>query len=96
MKLSAESGRQVLRSTKGNIPRLVEILSRLTGRVVTDQTGLSGQYDFTLSWVSDQDTDDTGPSLFTALQEQLGLRLDPAKAPTRVIVIDHVERPSSD
>ena len=94
MKLTAESGRQILRSTKGNIPRLVEILSRVTGRTVTDQTGLSAQYDFTLEWSPDHEGAETGPSLFTAVQEQLGLRLEPAKVPTRVIVIDAFERPS--
>jgi uncharacterized protein (TIGR03435 family) len=94
MKLTAESGKQILRSNKGNIPRLVEILSRVTGRMVTDQSGLSAQYDFTLSWVPDQEGDAAGPSLFTALQEQLGLKLEPAKVPAKVIVIDRIERPS--
>ncbi len=94
MKITAEPGRQVLHSTKGNIPRLIEILSRLTGRIVSDETGLSAQYDFTLEWTPDQDTDGTGPSLFTALQEQLGLRLKPVKTAARVIVIDHIDRPS--
>ena len=95
MKRTMESGKQVLRSTKGNIPRLVEILSKLTGRTVTDQTGLTAQYDFTLTWVPDQESDSSGPSLFTALQEQLGLRLEPIKMATRVIVIDRIERPSA-
>jgi uncharacterized protein (TIGR03435 family) len=52
------------------------------------------QYDFTLSWVPDQEGDAAGPSLFTALQEQLGLKLEPAKVPAKVIVIDRIERPS--
>ena len=95
MKRTMESGKQVLRSTKGNLTRLVEILSKVTGRTVMDQTGLTAQYDFTLAWVPDQEGDSTGPSLFTALQEQLGLRLDPIKMPTRVIVIDRMERPSA-
>src|SRR5690242_20090942 len=89
-----KKGTKLLRSTKGNIPRLVEILSRVTGRTVTDQTGLSAQYDFTLEWSPDHEGAETGPSLFTAVQEQLGLRLEPAKVPTRVIVIDAFERPS--
>jgi uncharacterized protein (TIGR03435 family) len=69
---------------------------------VVDQTGLTGAYDFTLKWRSEQsvaasDNQEDGadaPSLFTALQEQLGLRLVPSKAPVEVIVIDHIERPS--
>ena len=61
-----------------------------------NRTGLEGTYDFTLKWTSDEDAaGDSGPSLFTAVQEQPGLRLVPAKVPVEVIVIDHVERPSA-
>jgi uncharacterized protein (TIGR03435 family) len=95
MKLgSADGGRTVLRSTRGNMGRLVEILSGLTNSLVFNDTGLSGAYDFTLEWVQDQNTEATGPSLFTALQEQLGLRLASVRKPVEVIVIDHIERPS--
>ena len=67
-------------------------------RNVIDKTGLTGTYDFTLQWSRD-DTQgaagtDTGPSLFTALQEQLGLRLESTKGPVDVVVVDHVEMPS--
>jgi uncharacterized protein (TIGR03435 family) len=54
---------------------------------------LTGKYDFDLTWAAD-DLPDSGPSIFTALQEQLGLRLETAKAPVDVVVIDHLERPS--
>lgn len=57
MKLTTEAGKQVLRSNRGNLARLVEILSRVTGRLVTDQTGLSGQYNFALEWTPDQQSD---------------------------------------
>ncbi len=82
------------------------------GRVVVDETGLNGIYDFTLKWtpmdsaagVSAESSasaqgagghglDVEGPSLLTALTEQLGLRLEPRKAQVGVLVIDHVERP---
>lgn len=82
----------------------------LGGRVVIDATGLQGGYDFTLKWspvdmsagppganvdgASNATADSSGPSLFTALQEQLGLKLEPRKAPVDVLVIDHVEEPS--
>lgn len=86
----------------------------LGGKMVVDETGLKGNYDFTLQWKSDggpalvpsegdlreQGTADShssgssGPSLFTALEEQLGLKLEPQKAPVEILVIDHVEEPS--
>ena len=94
MTTTIEQGRQILHSTRGNIPRLIEILSRLTGAIITDQTGLSGQYDFKLVWTPSEDTQGTGPSLFAALQDQLGLILKPVKAAVRVIIIDHIDRPS--
>lgn len=68
-------------------------LSSAAGRVVLDKTGLSGEYDFELTWAPDNQPD-AGPSIFSALQDQLGLKLKPAKAPLEVIVIDHLQRPS--
>ena len=94
MKVEFAGPRRVLRSTRGNMSRLVEILSGSTGRVVSNDTGLGGEYDFTLEWVQDASADDPGPSLFTALREQLGLRLVPAEMQAPVIVIDSMERPS--
>lgn len=58
------------------------------GRPVVDRTGISGLYDFTLDWGSDDST----PSLFTALQEQLGLRLEAQKGSVEVLVVDSMER----
>lgn len=92
----ADEGRLRLRSTRGNIRRLAEILTGQVGELVTDRTGLSGEYDFTLEWVPPQNDGGAGPSLFTALTEQLGLRLESAKAPVEVIVIDRIERPTED
>ena len=64
-------------------------------RLVVDQTGLKGTYDFVLNGVSMQPTsDESVNSIFTALQEQLGLRLEPQKAPAEVLVIEHVEQPT--
>jgi uncharacterized protein (TIGR03435 family) len=64
------------------------------GRTVVDLTGLKGSFDFTLSWTRDQATDALGSSLFTALQEQLGLKLESQKGPVDTIYIDSIERPS--
>jgi uncharacterized protein (TIGR03435 family) len=92
------------------IANLVGSLSRRLGRTVVDKTGLTGKYDFTLRWTPDDNPvspkepggapdaaalpDSSGPSIFTALQEQLGLKLESQKGPVETIVIDHVERPS--
>ena len=66
-------------------------------RPVVDQTGLSGRFDFVLTWAPDDSNTDPAnpaPGLFTAVQEQLGLKLEPIKAKADVYVIDHVEMPS--
>jgi uncharacterized protein (TIGR03435 family) len=67
-------------------------------RIIVDKTGLTGRYDINLKWAA-PDTQgqgaDAGPSIFTALQEELGLQLIPARGPVDTIVIDHIERPSA-
>ncbi len=70
-------------------------LLRPEGRMVIDRTGLTAAYDFTLKSSIAGDPDSTGPSLFTALEEQLGLKLVATKAPLEVIVIDHIDRPDA-
>jgi uncharacterized protein (TIGR03435 family) len=67
-----------------------------TGRPVVDRTGLTGRFDFTLTWAPEGSTDTDAPSIFTALQEQLGLKLEPTTGPVDVLVIDSVERPIPD
>jgi len=73
--------------------RLATALSRNpeVGRLVENRTGLAGEFDFTWSWFPNDQV--PGPSIFTAIQEQLGLRLEPIKAKQRIIVIDSAERP---
>lgn len=77
---------------------IATMLSRQLERDVTDNTGLPGKYDFELTWTPDSGACPGGasdsPSLFTAVQEQLGLRLESKKGPTEIVVIDHIERPS--
>jgi uncharacterized protein (TIGR03435 family) len=76
---------------------LVSSLSQNVGRLIVDKTGLGEKkFDFTLEWTPDESrgTTDAGPSIFTAFEEQLGLKLVPAKEPVETIVIDHMERPS--
>jgi uncharacterized protein (TIGR03435 family) len=74
--------------------RFAEILAGQVGELVSDGTGLPGEYDFTLEWASTVNDNAAGPSLFTALNEQLGLRLEATKSPLQAIVIDRIERPS--
>lgn len=62
-----------------------------SGRSVIERTGLTGYFDIRLEWAASPADD--GPSLFTAVQDQLGLKLESAKAPFDVIVIEHAERP---
>jgi uncharacterized protein (TIGR03435 family) len=83
-------------------------LGPFTGRPVVDRTGLTGVYDFDLTWTPEQGppgADGTSPqappstdgvSLYTTVQEQLGLRLDAQRGPVDVLVIESVERPVQD
>ncbi|HEY6341857.1 MAG TPA: TIGR03435 family protein [Bryobacteraceae bacterium] len=85
-------------ATNMTIQRLIERqLEIYAGRPTFDRTGLTAPYDFTLEFVSEQaplgEEDPTLPRLLTAIQEQLGLKLEPATAPFDTIVIDHAERP---
>jgi uncharacterized protein (TIGR03435 family) len=68
------------------------------GRPVVDKTGLAGQYDFSMpilaEWVSNHEQENSEASIFTTLQESLGLKLEPTKVPVEFLVIDQIERPS--
>ena len=72
-------------------------LSDILGRVVVDKTGLTGKYDIHLKWTPDesQDTPDAGVSIFTAIREQLGLKLESTRGTVPIFVVDHVDRPSA-
>jgi uncharacterized protein (TIGR03435 family) len=74
---------------------LTQLLGNATDRIVVDHTGLTGGFDIDLEWSPEQTASDK-PSIFTAVQEQLGLRLESTKGPVDVLVIDHVERPTPD
>lgn len=91
-------GPGVLAARSVPMPTLAEFLSQVTGRLVTDGTGLAGTFDLDLRWTPEAQLrpDSDAPSIFTALQEQLGLRLDPRRAPLTVLVIDSIDRPTPD
>lgn len=69
---------------------LARMLAPSAGRMVINQTGLTAIFAIKLEWMPEQD------SIFTVIQEQLGLKLEPAKAPIEVLVVDHAEPPSAD
>jgi uncharacterized protein (TIGR03435 family) len=74
---------------------LAVVLQNVLNRRVIDRTGLTGDFDVELFWDADESNEKL-PSLLTAVQDQLGLRLQPAKAAIEVLVIDHIERPTPD
>ncbi|MGD0445839.1 MAG: TIGR03435 family protein [Edaphobacter sp.] len=94
--LNHPAGEKQLIGQGASMERLTQYLSYMAGidRLVVDKTSLAGDYDFTLNWSSPTDSDGTGASIFTAIQEQLGLKLESTKGPVEVLVIDHIERPS--
>jgi uncharacterized protein (TIGR03435 family) len=93
-RISTSSGRIV--GTGTTVAELMRRLAPPLGRPVVDRTGLSGAFDLELQWSAEQTADTTGPSLFTAMQEQLGLRLESQRAPIEVLVIDRLEAPTPD
>lgn len=87
----------LLEANAWSMTALAENLRSRGGRVVIDRTGLTDAYDFKLEWAPDPANNaDERPSLFTALQEQLGLKLQASMAPLPVVVIDRIERPTPD
>jgi uncharacterized protein (TIGR03435 family) len=90
------------------MPELTRILSTMLRRPITDKTGFAGTFDVELKFAPDLATaglpsgaggadssDTSAPTIFMALQENLGLRLESAKGPVETLIIDHVERPSA-
>jgi len=97
------NGRGQLSGQSADTGMLARMLSGRLGRVVIDKTGLTGSYDFELTWmpapgerddgaIAGSISDPEGPALFTGLQEQLGLHLRSAKGPVQHLVIDRVEK----
>jgi uncharacterized protein (TIGR03435 family) len=91
-------------SSKGvELANFVRNLGGMTGRLVIDKTGLTGPYDLDLQWTPDppaggpaQGAPGDGVSLFAAIQEQLGLKLEAKRAPVEVLVVDSAERPTEE
>ena len=103
-RFAPSAGRLV--ASNQTMPALATALTRTLRRRVLDKTSLKDHYDFVLQWTPDDNqtpplrpsataSDPNGPSIFTAIQEQLGLRLESSRGPVEVLVIDHVEQPST-
>jgi uncharacterized protein (TIGR03435 family) len=76
------------------IDNLSYFLMTTLNEQVVDKTGLTGKYSFSVKWTLDDASADPVPSILTAFQEQLGLKLNSTKGPTDVVVVDHLEMPS--
>lgn len=101
-------GRGMINGQGMNMQLLSMQLSNQLGRSVTDKTGLTGNYEVKLEWTPDPSeggprppgaegappVDTAGPTIFTALQEQLGLKLESQKGPVEMIVVDKIEKPT--
>lgn len=85
------SDRGTMEGTNVPISLLAESLSDHVNRPVLDKTGIEGRFDLKLTY-DPQENGGERPSIYTALEQQLGLRLQPAKAPVEVLVIDHIDR----
>jgi uncharacterized protein (TIGR03435 family) len=95
-----------IRNTQTSLANLSNTLQSYAGRPIIDRTGLAGMFDISLQFAletlsaataaagSPSPADPSGPSLFTAIQDQLGLKLEAAKGPVEVLVIDSVQKPS--
>jgi uncharacterized protein (TIGR03435 family) len=109
--IGVKAGALTLTGQSVPIANLVDLLARYVDRPIVDKTGLAGNYDFYLQFTMNQGalqasgsdassrdsapTDTNAPYLLAAVQEQLGLKLESGRGPAETIVIDHVERPSS-
>jgi uncharacterized protein (TIGR03435 family) len=93
------NGKQMeMKFTNNTMPEFALGLTFFEDRPVVDETGMQGRYDFTLRWQPNETAATEGdgpPLLFTAMEEQLGLKLEPKKGLVDVLVVDRVQRPSA-
>jgi uncharacterized protein (TIGR03435 family) len=92
---SVEASRGTITAKNGEMSRFVWYLTQILDRQVVDNTGLNGLYDFSFVVPSTilPSPESAGPTIFDALQDQLGLKLEPGKGPVRFLVIDQAEKP---
>jgi uncharacterized protein (TIGR03435 family) len=87
------TGTGMFKLTDSSAQSIADQLAHATQHNVADKTGLKGMYDVELKWTPEDSTGDA-PPIFTAVQEQLGLRLQPSKGPVETLVVDHLEKPT--
>jgi uncharacterized protein (TIGR03435 family) len=93
------NGHATMRSVEESMSEFAGRLVDQVRRPVADSTGLKGKYDFTLNWVFEgpgYSTDEPGPTLFQALQDQLGLKLESKKGMVDILVVDHIEKTATE
>jgi bla regulator protein BlaR1 len=97
MNMSANDNNRDLSTKCASMAQLSDTLSNQVHRAILDKTGLTGGFDLDLKWAPDDISDanpDSALSIFTAIQEQLGLKLQPSHGPVDTLVIDHAQMPS--
>jgi uncharacterized protein (TIGR03435 family) len=93
MQMVISGGQTTARHAEETMEQFAVDVGNEIGHPVTDATGLKGKYDFTLHWIGARAAvDDTGPNLFRALQEQLGLKLEAKKGMADILIVDHLEK----
>ena len=95
MSTNSNGTRAIMTATNMSMTDIAAALRRQSGRPVQDHTSLAGTYTFQIQWAPELTPDSTDQSLFTVLKEQLGLKLQPAKGPIELLVIDHIAEPSA-
>ena len=110
MSMGMRPGKATMNASGMTMTQLVEMLANQVDRPIVDGTGLTGKYDFTLEFAPEMRNmpsmpmmagggpvteGESAPSLFTAVQEQLGLKMQDAKDPVEMLIIDHMEKPDA-
>ncbi len=90
---SLMTARGHLAGTNQSVADIARMIAGQLGEQVVDKTSLTGKFDYDLTWEANPEKND-GPSIYTAVQEQLGLKFEQEKAPVEILVVDRAERPT--
>lgn len=92
------AGQRDIKFTNNTMNEFAQALQFYMSEPVSDRTAMAGRWDFELRWTADETrapVENAAPGVFTAVQEQLGLKLEPVKAPMDVLVIDSIDKPTA-